>query len=120
MKKFLFALMVGLLFWGRVAVAESENDLSPNEIYIFTQSTCSHCHAALRYLEKNYPDLKVRNMDISNAKNAILFYRCAAKFKVESTHLGTPLFCMGSHYILGWGSDEQKQFESYVKEFLPE
>lgn len=119
MKKILFAFTMGLLFWGHVAAAETSDGLSPNEIYIFTQSTCSHCHAALRYLEEKHPNLKVHNMDISNTRNMTLFYRCAEKFDVDIKHLGTPLFCMGSHYILGWGSEEQEQFESYVKEFLP-
>ena len=62
-------------------------------------------------------DFKFR--DLSDDYNTTLFFACGEKFGLNKMSMGTPLFCMGNHYIMGWGSDERKQFDLYVKDFLP-
>jgi len=31
--------------------------------------------------------------------------------------LGTPLFCMGDKFIMGWSNNKQKQFDRYIQLF---
>ena len=118
MKKLL--LFFAFVFGANYVFAGIETLISPKEIYVFTQATCSHCWAAEDYLKDKYPDLKIQKKDLADQQNRTLFFACAAKFKLDKNKLGTPLFCMGDHYIMGWGRSERKLFEEYVTEFLPE
>ena len=123
MKKIIFAIGVCFLlvgFGGHRILAKISDVLHPDEIYIFTQATCHHCWDAEDFLRDEYPDLKVQKRDIADSKNRVLFFACGAKFKLDQAKMGTPLFCMGDHYIMGWGRSERKKFNEYVKEFLPE
>ena len=119
MKKIYLTLFLILMLFCCKGFAGIEQLISPDQIYVFTQATCSHCWAAEDYLKEEYPDLKIQKRDIADSKNLNLFFACAAKFKLDKTQLGTPLFCMGDHYIMGWGRSERKLFEEYVEEFLP-
>lgn len=122
MKKLLFVLfgVVVVFVWGisRQAPAGTEGLISDNEIYVFIQRGCSHCKAAEKYLKEKHPDLKLQLKDISEPGNLKLFFACGAKFKLNKVTMGTPLFCMGKNYILGWSFAEQQKFETYVQDFL--
>ena len=107
MKKFF--VCVFLLFIACKCFGAINDLLSPKEIYVFTQVTCHHCWDAEDYLKDKYPDLKIQKKDIADEQNRFLFFACAAKFKLDKAKLGTPLFCMGDHYIMGWGRAERKQ-----------
>ena len=119
MKKFYaiigaFVLIVSGRVWAGV-----DDVLPAHEIVVFTQATCSHCWSAKDYVKEHYPDLTVQWRDISDEKNWKLMLVCASKFKIDKNRLGTPLFCMGQNYILGWGRSERKEFDEYVKDFNP-
>ena len=132
MKKIYFAILilgiVAFWFWGPKGKAGSFGGadevvnvaevISPDEIYVFIQKGCPHCWAAEAYLKEKHPDLKMRMEDIAKTSSRNLFYACGAKFKLNKYSLGTPLFCMGDKYILGWDQEAQEQFEEYLKEFL--
>ena len=123
MKKFWFFLIAILLvFEGKEVcfAAAIEDILSDQEIYVFTQATCPHCQAAEAYLKEKYSTLPIQLKDISDFKNRQMFFACGAKFGLKRTAIGTPLFCMKDHYIIGWSETARNQFETYVKEFLPE
>ncbi|MBQ3696014.1 MAG: hypothetical protein II938_03495 [Alphaproteobacteria bacterium] len=117
MLKIFRVLAVLVLFLSGACFAGVEKLLPENEVIVFTQATCSHCWAAEDYIKENYPNLTVQWREVSDAKNWQLFLACAAKFKLDRSKLGTPLFCMGPHYIMGWGRSERKQFDEYVKDF---
>ncbi len=123
MKKILLFIVALFVFiaweFGYKESAVSAELIAPNEIYVFTQKTCSHCQSAEKYLKDRYPDLKVHMKDIAEPKNRMMFFACAAKFKLNKYTVGTPLFCMGDHYVLGWSFEEQQQFDTYVQDFLP-
>jgi len=91
--------------------------LSSNRVYFFYQTTCPHCHYANEYISQKYPDLKMIKLDIRSRSNASLFLKCADKFKLNHNALGTPLICMGDHYILGWSDADKAKFDSYVQKF---
>ena len=109
MKNFLKILLVALMFSlsacdeemgeGNASVMQS---VSNNEIYFFYQNTCPHCHHAAQYIKDHYPNLKMINLDVRVPQNYNLFLKCAQKFNLRQNTLGTPLICMGTHYIMGW------------------
>lgn len=92
-------------------------DIKENKIYHFYQPSCPHCHEAIEYINNRYPKVDMVLVDITQGKkNFDLFSACAGKFKLGN-QIGTPLFCMGNHYIMGWSEEQQKQFDQYIKEF---
>ena len=97
--------------------ADLMKDISNNHIYFFYQNSCPHCHHAASYITKKYPDLKMINLDVSQQNSFNLFLRCASKFRLNPNALGTPLICMGDHYIMGWADTDRVKFDSYVQKF---
>ena len=76
-----------------------QSEIRADEIYFFYSNSCPHCHEALEYINGKYPDLK-----------------CAQKFKLGK-RIGTPLFCMGDNYLMGWAPEYEAKFDSYVRPF---
>lgn len=120
MKKIIVFFFLVVFLLGSKVFAEMTGLLSPDEIYVFTLETCPHCIEAKKYIRTKYPELNVHWLEISKPENWRFFIACAAKFRLDQSNIGTPLFCMGNNYIMGWGRFERKQFEEYVEEFLPE
>ena len=88
-------------------------------IQVFTHEGCPYCEKAMQYIKINYPKLSVQVLEIGNQDNMKLFVQCADRFHLDRNQLGTPLICMGGHYIMGWSQDNQKLFNEYVKTYLP-
>jgi len=109
-----------LLSLGLSACDGNENipsKISNNQVYFFYQTTCPHCHHAIEYVNRKYPDLKMVLVNIANHDGFSLFEKCAGKFNLTE-NLGTPLFCMGDKYLMGWSPSSEKQFDAYVQPFL--
>jgi len=123
MKNFLkaFVLVFGLLLAGcmeeRTQAASPLQEISNAYIYFFYQNTCPHCHHASAYISQKYPNLKMYSLDVRDPNNFNLFLKCAQKFKLPQNSLGTPLICMGDHYIMGWSDIDAKKFDAYVQRF---
>ncbi len=97
-----------------------KNDLetiSPDKVYFFYSDTCPHCHDALEYINRKYPDLQISMVNVANDGGYDLLIRCAQKFKL-GRRIGTPLFCMGDKYIMGWTPQYETRFDEYVKPYL--
>ena len=92
-------------------------DLKDNKIYFFTKDGCPYCQKAENYISQNHPNVKIEYKDISKNTNYILFKKCAQKFKISKSHLGTPLICMGDDYILGWSEKSKEKFHKLIKNF---
>lgn len=90
--------------------------LSKNEVYFFYQTTCPHCHTAAEYIRANHPELKIKGLDIKMPGNMKLFQQAVKDYKIE-TAAGTPLICMGNHYIMGWSSEDEKGFDTYAGDY---
>ena len=93
------------------------NQIQDDQIYFFYYNGCPYCHYALDYMNEKYPDLKIVMVDIYKDGGFDLFKKCADKFNL-GREIGTPLFCMGEHYIMGWSKGTKKQFDDYVKPFV--
>ena len=122
MKNFFKVLMFsGVLMLGACQqekqTAVNQQDISNSEIYFFYQTTCPHCHHAADYIKQKYPNLKMQNLDVRIRQNFDLFLKCAQKFNLPNDSLGTPLICMGDHYIMGWSSADANKFDIYVRRF---
>lgn len=92
-------------------------DISDSQIYFFYQSSCPHCHHASQYIAQKYPDLKMQNLNVRTPENFNLLLKCAQKFNLPQESLGTPLICMGDHYIMGWSAADANKFDIYVRRF---
>lgn len=115
MKRLLFAVVCMLFV---VASSAKAADLDNSKIYHFYQPMCPHCHEAIDYINAQYPGLKMELININSGReNFDLFMRCVRKFKLGN-QIGTPLFCMGNRYIMGWSDEQKLQFDEYVKDFL--
>lgn len=93
------------------------SELSPNKVYFFYSNSCPHCHDALDYINQKYPDLKISMVNVGTGEGYEMLVRCARKFKLGS-QIGTPLFCMGSQYLMGWSPEIADRFDEKVKPFL--
>ena len=120
--------VIVLLFLGMLGACSSraeEEDvvykselISDNEVYFFTLNGCPHCMQAKAYLAAKYPNLKLREREISDEENRKYFYACGAKFGMSKWRMGAPLLCMGQNYILGWDKSEEARFDEYIKPFM--
>lgn len=122
MKKILTALasifmLFGLASCDKDQISASPAQISNNQIYFFYQNTCGHCHHAAQYISQRHPGLKMVNVDVRTPEGFNLFLKCAQKFNLNQNSLGTPLICMGSHYIMGWSDEDANRFDSYVQRF---
>lgn len=91
--------------------------LDSEKIYMFYSDTCSHCHNATAYIDAKYPDLEMERVDVATENGRKLLFECAAKFKLGN-RVGTPLFCMGDKYIMGWSTENARLFNRYVRTYL--
>lgn len=92
------------------------------QIEFFMHDGCPYCEKALQYISANYPQLPMQVMEIGNGDekgdNLKKFITCARRFKLTGNRLGTPLICMGQHYLLGWSPENEKLFNEYAKPFM--
>lgn len=95
----------------------AQDEIRTDEIYFFFSNGCPHCHEALTYINAKYPNLKMAMVNVANPEGYTLFVKCAQKFKLGN-RIGTPLFCMGDNYLMGWADEYAPKFDAYVKPFL--
>ena len=90
-----------------------------NRIYVFSQPGCIHCEHAKSYMNRYYANYDIKDMNIREGNNMGYMLRYARKYKISEQNLGTPLIIMGDNYVMGWGTEQQKDFNRYVKNFTP-
>lgn len=90
-----------------------------NRIYVFSQPGCVHCEHAKEYMSRYYKDYDIKDLNIREGENMSYMLRYARKYKISEQSLGTPLIIMGNNYVMGWGQEQQKEFNRYAKNFKP-
>lgn len=98
------------------AAAETETDIDSQKIYFFFSESCPHCHEARRYIKRKHPRLPITIVNVAQPGGYRLFVKCARKFKL-GRNIGTPLFCMGSEYLMGWTPQYESVFDRYAEPF---
>lgn len=93
-----------------------KNELDPNKIYFFYQSTCPHCHHALEYINRVAPNVEMEMVSI-DGEGRSLFIKCVEKFNLPQNSIGTPLICMGDNYLMGWSDSYEEKFDEYVEPY---
>ncbi len=114
MKKLLTLLL--LLPILTTACQTKDTEINPDKIYLFYSTGCPHCHHAMQYINAKHPDLPLTKVNIAEKSGYDLFLRCAAKFNLGS-RIGTPLFCMGDEYIMGWAPEYERRFDIYARPY---
>lgn len=118
MRKIFYLFALVLLFAGGCdARKENAPALADDKIYFFYYNECPYCHDAMDYMNAEYPRLKVTMVNIHNPGGYELLLKCAEKFKL-GCNVGTPLFCMGDRYLMGWSEESPRQFDEYVRPYL--
>ena len=111
----LFALMIFLC--GCDSKTKEVSALSEDKIYFFYYNECPYCHNAIEYIDKKYPELNMAMVNIYVGNGFELFKECGQKFNLGNS-IGTPLFCMGDKYLMGWSDANAQKFDKYVQPFL--
>lgn len=111
----LFALMIFLCCCD--SKTKKVSALSEDKIYFFYYNECPYCHNAIEYIDKKYPELNMAMVNIYVGNGFDLFKKCGQKFNLGN-NIGTPLFCMGDKYLMGWSKANAQKFDKYVQPFL--
>lgn len=112
MRKFLLTLAF-ILFSGQ---AMAEDELARDKIYFFTHNGCPYCEMAEEYIANNMQNTAIELVSIDKPGGMYLFSKCVQKFKL-GREVGTPLFCMGDDYLMGWSEENQRKFVEMSKKF---
>ena len=91
--------------------------LEDGKIYFFYYNECPYCHDAMDYIDRQYPNLNMAMVNIHVGNGFELFKACGEKFRLGNS-IGTPLFCMGDKYLMGWSENNARKFDEYVKPYL--
>ncbi len=118
MRKITFTLFALLIFLcGCDTKTKETSSLSDDKIYFFYYNECPYCHQAIEYIDKKYPELNMAMVNIYVGDGFDLFKECGRKFNLGN-NIGTPLFCMGDKYLMGWSDFNAQRFDEYVQPFL--
>ena len=98
------------------AVEKNIVDLSASEVYFFYQETCPHCHDAAAYLHENYPNARIKALNIKMPGNMNLFTEAVKTYKIGNV-AGTPLICFGQNYVMGWSDEDKKMLDMWIKAY---
>ena len=102
-----------------VFLSACQEKKTTNRIYVFSQPGCIHCEHAKSYMNRYYANYDIKDMNIREGNNMGYMLRYARKYKISEQNLGTPLIIMGDNYVMGWGTEQQRDFNRYVKNFTP-
>ena len=118
MRKITFSLFALVIFLcGCDSKTKEVSPLSEDKIYFFYYNECPYCHKAIEYIDKKYPNLNMAMVNIYVGNGFELFKKCGQKFNLGN-NIGTPLFCMGDKFLMGWSDANAQRFDEYVQPFL--
>lgn len=120
MKKIIYIILSGIMISNanaQMSKIYKSDKIDDKTIYFFTKDNCPYCKEAEEYITKNHKNLKIEFKNISNQENINLMIECADKFEIDKRSVGTPLICMGQHYILGWNEESQNKFDKLAIQF---
>ncbi len=115
-KVFLFAtVFVSLFFFGRTSFAETDNRVT---IHFFWGQGCPHCSKEkefLQELQNKYPQMVIKDYEVSKPENAELLQEAGEK--LNATVPGVPFTVIGEHYVVGYHNDQTtgKKIEEHLQ-----
>ncbi len=108
-----------LLFATMLMLGGCNEEKVSNRVYMFSQPGCGHCEHAHAYITRYYKGYDIQEINIREGNNLTYLMRYAQKFNIQAPALGTPFIVLGDNYVMGWGTEQQKQFNRYIKNFKP-
>ena len=72
---------------------------------------------AFTIVDNNETKTEVVNFDMPDTSRRGKVLYQGNRFNLPKDNLGTPLICMGDHYIMGWADTDRVKFDSYVQKF---
>ena len=105
-------ILVFLVFMLFTLIVSAEDPQKQDVFYFFYSDSCPHCHHAMPFidsLEKEYPDIKFKRLEVSNDEvNFALFNKKMEKLQIKNA--GVPLFIFNDKYVVGFkeGKSEKK------------
>lgn len=116
MKKllFFFLILTGLFFVPNFSLAQSDQVT----IHFFWGEGCPHCvkeKEFLKKLESKYPQIEIKEYEVSKADNSALLQEAAEKLNAAVP--GVPFTIIGEHYVVGYRDDQStgKRIEEHVQ-----
>lgn len=122
MKKYLslFLVFASLVLGGCDNSKQSqqkEDIFSDKKVYFFYSNFCPHCHDALAYINKKYPNLSLTMVNVQNSDGYNLLLRAAKEYNLGN-QIGTPLLIIGKNHLMGWADEYETQFDIWIKPFI--
>lgn len=102
-RKFIYPLMVGLIFIP-FSLASASSPVA--RAVLFFSPTCSHCHKVMTEdlppLQDQYQEqLKILQVDVTQEAGQTLYQNAIAQFNIPPEKLGVPTLIMGSEILVG-------------------
>ena len=104
--KYLVACAGVVIFFG---AASKSGTGHAEEIYLFWQQGCSHCHHAIDFIDEKYPNLPVKKLDLAKESSRAELIQVAKKYRLNN-QIGTPLFVFDGEVMMGWSPEVQEKF----------
>lgn len=96
---------------------QREEIFSDKKVYFFYSNVCPHCHDALAYINKKYPNLQLTMVNVQNPDGYNLLLQAAKEYNLGN-QIGTPLLIMGKNHLMGWAAEYETQFDIWIKPFV--
>ncbi len=129
MKKFLlFFLCVVSCFFLSSCVIDEENptdysvrDNSQDAVLFLHSPTCGYSCAAKNYIDKTYPNARIRYIDVDLEGNLYFLKAARQDYGVGNSDgfIQTPVICFGDRFIEGWDYNKAEALDSYILPYLP-
>ncbi|MFH1602094.1 MAG: hypothetical protein ABIB61_04015 [Candidatus Shapirobacteria bacterium] len=101
-KKIMFLFLCFLFLFNLRIKAQA----APPEIYFFWSKTCPHCHQEEEFLNKldqEYPEIEIKDFEVSNPQNLKLQKELSQKLGVPEHLVGlVPFTVIGDKYLVGF------------------
>ena len=96
-------------------VACNKDEFRTDTVYIFWKEGCSHCHMAMEFIDKNYPDVKVEKLNLADKPAIEKLRKAAVKFKIKGNKVFTPFFVVNNSVLMGWSNSTQEEFKKHME-----
>lgn len=99
MRKIMFLIIVAVISF----MLSAEEAQKTERFYFFYSDSCPHCHEAMPFveeLEKEFPDIEFKKLELSKAENLAIFNKKVEKLGIQGG--GVPTFVFKDKYIVGF------------------
>lgn len=128
MKKNIFIILFFILILGGAVFFISRTDrnnpnsvnLGPNDIVFFSKDGCPYCAAEeglLDELKKDYPQIKINKLKVTDKNNANLLKELYEKYQVPPGLQGlVPATFVKDKYFVGFDDKTKEEIKSYFSQ----